>query len=453
MRDHDTTEESAVQGRDVYTVSRLNDEVRAVLEGSFPPLWIEGELSNVARPASGHIYFSLKDDRCQVRCAMFRMRNRQLGFSPENGQHVLVRARVGLYPERGEFQLVAEYMEEAGAGALRRAFEALKQRLAAEGLFAAAHKQPLPGIPTRIGIITSPTGAAIRDILSVLARRFPAIPVLIYPVPVQGAGAAGDIARMLAIADERRECDVLILARGGGSLEDLWAFNEETLARAIYACRVPLVAGVGHEIDYTIADLVADQRAPTPSAAAELVTPDRAEWQAGISALTDRLLARVRAQLQDRRHALAWLGQRLEHPQRRLQNLLQRTDELSLRLGRAALAAPLHKHARLTALSARLHRHNPSVMLQAYRGRATELRQHLRSATREHLAGQRTRMVGLRRTLDALGPQRTLDRGYAIVTQRDSGEILRSADNAHAGEQVDARLASGTLLCTIDEVK
>ena len=251
--------------RDIYTISRLNREVKSVLEGSFPLLWVEGEISNFAQPASGHWYFSLKDEAAQVRCAMFRGRNRQVGFCPENGMQVLIRARIGLYEARGEFQIIAEHMEEAGDGALRRAFEALKQRLAAEGLFDSAHKRAIPERPRCVGVITSPTGAAVHDILTTLRRRFPALPVVIYPVPVQGEGVAAQIADMLALAGRRADCDVLILARGGGSLEDLWAFNEEVVARAIHACPLPVVSGIGHEVDVTIADFVADQRAAAPS--------------------------------------------------------------------------------------------------------------------------------------------------------------------------------------------
>ena len=265
--------------RDIYSVSRLNREARAVLEGGFPLLWVEGELSNLAQPASGHIYFSLKDPAAQVRCAMFRSKRLLLGFKPANHQQVLVRARVGLYEGRGDFQLIVEHMEPAGEGALRLAFERLKQKLAAEGLFDAATKQPLPAMPRQVGLITSPTGAAVRDLLTVLERRFPALPVLIYPAQVQGQSAAAELVAALDLANERAECDILILARGGGSLEDLQAFNDEALARAVHRSAIPVVTGIGHEIDLSIADLVADQRGATPSAAAELVAPPRNIWR------------------------------------------------------------------------------------------------------------------------------------------------------------------------------
>ncbi|MCP5022944.1 MAG: exodeoxyribonuclease VII large subunit, partial [bacterium] len=259
--------------RDIYSVSRLNSEVRAVLDASFPLLWVEGEISNLARPSSGHIYFSLKDPHSQVRCAMFRMKRQRLRFEPENGMQVLVRARPNLYEARGDFQLSIEHMELGGEGLLRQAFEELKQRLDQEGLFDSGQKRPLPQFPRQIGVITSPSGAAIRDMISVLKRRLPAIPVVIYPVQVQGDRSAVDINQAVQLANRRSECDLLILTRGGGSLEDLMAFNDEQVARAIAASEIPIISAIGHEIDFTIADFVADQRAPTPSAAAELATP------------------------------------------------------------------------------------------------------------------------------------------------------------------------------------
>src|SRR5271168_2194274 len=280
---------SARPDRDIYSVSRLNREVRVLLERGFGGLWLEAEISNFARPSSGHWYFSLKDAAAQVRCCMFRQRNMLCGFAPLDGQKILVRARIGLYEPRGEYQLIIDHMEDAGLGALKRRFEELAAKLAAEGLFAPERKRPLPKLPRRIGVITSPSGAAIHDILHVLARRLAAIPVLLYPVAVQGAAAAAEIVAALNLAGRRAECDVLILARGGGSLEDLWAFNDEALARAIAACPIPVVSGVGHEVDTTIADFAADVRAPTPSAAAEMVVPDGEEWLRNIRTLGLRL--------------------------------------------------------------------------------------------------------------------------------------------------------------------
>src|ERR1700722_13216745 len=293
--------------RDIYSVSRLNREVRVLLERGFGSLWLEAEISNFAKPSSGHWYFSLKDATAQVRCAMFRQRNMLCAFTARDGQKVLVRARIGLYEPRGEYQLIVDHMEDAGLGALKRQFEELSAKLKQEGLFDAERKRSLPSLPRRIGIITSPTGAAVRDILHVLARRFPAAAVLIYPVPVQGAKAAAEIIAALEVSGRRAECDVLILARGGGSLEDLWAFNEERLGRAIVASPTPVITGIGHEIDFTIADFAADVRAPTPSAAAELVVPDAQEWLDAFAQFAARLQRCMRRRIEERRERLKWL--------------------------------------------------------------------------------------------------------------------------------------------------
>ncbi|MEL7450439.1 MAG: exodeoxyribonuclease VII large subunit, partial [Pseudomonadota bacterium] len=324
----------AGRAKTVFTVARLNQEARAVLESGLGIVWVEGELSNLARPASGHLYFSLKDGRAQVRCAMFRQRNRALRFAPRDGLKVLVRARVSLYEPRGDFQLQVDHMEAGGEGALRLAFEALKTKLAAEGLFDERPDRELPSLPQRVGVITSPSGAVIRDILNVLRRRFPALPVLIYPVAVQGDAAAGQIVAALERAGRRADCDVIVLARGGGSLEDLWPFNEEAVARAIHACPIPVVSAVGHETDVTIADFTADLRAPTPSAAAELIVPDRADLARHVGSLVERAQRAARRHFERQRERLRWLEGRLQqcHPGQRLHTQAQRLDELEARL-------------------------------------------------------------------------------------------------------------------------
>ena len=431
--------------RDVYTVSRLNLEARAVLEESFSTVWIEGEMSNLAQPRSGHMYFTLKDEHCQVRCAMFRMYNRALSFPPEDGMQVLAHARVGLYPERGEFQLVVQYMEEAGAGALRRAFDALKSRLDAEGLFDRAHKLPLPTLPRCIGVVTSPTGAAVRDVLSVLGRRFPAVPVVVHPVPVQGTDAAEAIARMIDLACERAECDVLILARGGGSLEDLWSFNEEVVARAMHRASIPIVTGVGHEVDFTIADLVADLRAPTPSAAAESVVPDAEEWMARYHGLESRLGAVMHRGLSARRGEVRMLSKRLVHPRRRLFDHSQRLDATTMRLDRAASSRIRELRARLSTLAARLARHAPDRTVEIHRARCEALGQRLWRATRAACTERRSRTDALERALGAFGPQATLERGYSILLRGDDRRVVRRAYGLQPGERLHARLAEGTL--------
>jgi len=431
--------------RTVYTVSRLNTEARALLEESFATLWVEGEISNLARPRSGHVYFSLKDDACQVRCAMFRMHNRRLDFDPGDGMQVLVRARVSLYAERGDFQLIVQHMEEAGAGALRRAFEALKARLAAEGLFDVGRKRQPPLLPRRIGVVTSPSGAALRDVLSVLRRRFPSIPVLLYPVPVQGAEAAPAIARALDRAGARGECDVLLLVRGGGSLEDLWPFNEELVARAIARCPLPVVSGVGHEVDFTIADFAADQRAATPSAAAELVSPDAREWRARRDDALRRLAQRLRGRLRGERQALAWLLRRLRHPARHLADLRRRNVELGARLRRAMKARLAGARQRVEAARTRLALHRPLERIAARRSRVGDLHARLARACAEDRRRHRERVHALLRALDAVSPQRTLDRGYAILTRDADGVVLRDPAEAAPATPVTARLARGTL--------
>jgi len=440
--------------RDVYTVSRLNREVRALLEGDFPLIWIEGEISNLSQPSSGHIYFSLKDAQTQVRCAMFRQRNRLLRFEPENGQQVLLRTRVSLYEARGEFQCIVEHMEEAGEGALRRKFEDLKKRLSDEGLFDSAHKKPLPALPRRIGIITSPTGAAVRDILNVLGRRFPTIPVLIYPVPVQGDAAAKRIARMIALADQRKDCDVLILARGGGSLEDLWAFNEEPVARAIYACETPLAVGVGHEVDVTIADFAADIRAPTPSGAAEMVAPDSNEWLRNIEGYERRLTASWERRAQRNAELLNSLSKRLhtQHPGQRLSQQTQQLDELEQRLKSATGRCIAHRHSRLRELFAHLRRLSPTPAIEQQRSGVQELSLRLRAATAQALRGSGQRLAVAGRALDAISPLATLERGYAIVTREREGksELIRDAHSVSSGDDLRVRLAKGALLTRVE---
>ncbi len=441
--------------RDILSISRLNSEVRAVLDGSFPLLWVEGEISNLARPASGHIYFTLKDAHAQVRCAMFRMRRIKLRFQPENGTQVLVRARVSFYESRGEFQLGVEHMEPAGEGALRLAYEALKQQLGAEGLFDAAKKRPLPPFPQRIGVITSPVGAAIHDLLSVLERRFPAARIILYPVPVQGADAAAKISEMIRLADRRAECDLLVLTRGGGSLEDLAAFNDEAVARAIHATQLPVVSAVGHEIDFTIADLVADQRAPTPSAAAELISPDQAALQQQLSQQWGRLMAGLRRQLTRAQSALQQLDQRLQqqHPAARLEQRQQRVDELSRRLTQQWQSQHIRSRERLNQLLARLAVLTPAHRLAQFRLQCAGLNRRLHQQMQMQLNQTRQQLGHASQQLHAISPLATLGRGYAIVQQYPSGEIIRNAAAIEPGIRIKAKLAEGALLCQVESVE
>ncbi len=436
----------------VFSVSELLRDVRACLERGFPTVWVSGEISNFSRPRSGHWYFTLKDDRGQLRCAMFRSDNRRLDFVPEDGMQVLVRGRLTLYEARGDFQMVVETLEEHGDGALQRAFERLKARLAAEGLFDEARKRPLPRLPRRIGVLTSPTGAAVHDILTVLRRRFPAVPVRIYPIPVQGEGAAEAIVAALELAGRRQDCDVLILARGGGSLEDLWAFNDERLARAIVACPIPVVTGIGHQTDFTIADFCADWRAPTPSAAAERVVPDRREWLARIDQLRQRLCTRQRAHLQQARERLQHLRARLRHPRQRLDQLRFRLDELEARLQQAQRHDLQRRRERLAALQRHLQQANPMQVIDARRLRLEHLQGRLHDLQRGHLDRQRQRLHGLLRALDAVSPLATLERGYAIL-QHPDGRLLREVQNVRPGDTIDARLHDGRLRCRVLDVE
>jgi len=431
--------------RNVYTVSRLNREVRLLLEHGMPVIWLEGELSNYSAPASGHWYFSLKDRDAQLRCAMFRQRNSAVGFTPKAGQHVLVRGRVTMYEPRGDYQMIVEHMEEAGVGALKREFERLKAKLAAEGLFALERKRALPRFPRRIGVITSPTGAAIRDILHVLARRFPPASVVIYPTAVQGAAAIPTIIEAFALANARAECDVLIVARGGGSLEDLWAFNDEGVARAIHGSALPVVSGIGHEVDFTIADFVADARAPTPSGAAELVVPDRNACLDVLMRTTDRLIVSMRRELRAISTRFDAAGSRLKlmHPGARLVQQEQRLDDLEQRLLGALRARFQEDRNRVSEALTRLIQHSPERIVREFQMRHDALAARLRHALQDGLARAEHRLSLAARTLNTVSPLATLDRGFAIVTRAADGALVTDAASLAVGDELDARLARG----------
>jgi len=436
--------------REVYSVSRLNREVRTLLERALRVVWVEGELSNFSQPASGHWYFSLKDRDAQLRCAMFRMKNVLVGFTPREGAQLLVRGRISVYEARGEYQLIVEHLEEAGLGALKRNFERLKAKLAAEGLFALERKRSLPRFPRRVGVITSPTGAALHDILKILARRYPPAAVLVYPTAVQGAAAVPALVAALTTASARAECDVLILARGGGSLEDLWAFNDERVARAIHACALPVVTGVGHEIDFSIADFVADARAATPSAAAELVVPDRLACLEAIARAAQRLSGGMRRELRVGSTRLEAARRRLSlaHPGVRLQQRMQRLDDLMRRLAAAARAG-LHQDGRRLAHShARLLGRSPLGLLSEQRAAHQALQARLDRAVSEQLSRAAHRLALAQRALDAVSPLATLTRGFAIVTRAD-GTLLTDAAAVGDGDDIEARLARGTLVARV----
>jgi exodeoxyribonuclease VII large subunit len=439
--------------REVFSISQLNAQARMLLERGLGSVWLEGEISNLARPASGHWYFSLKDESAQVRCAMFRSRSMLVRFPVKDGAQVLARGRVSLYEARGEFQVVVEHLEEAGEGALRRRFEELKKKLLAEGLFAAEKKQPLPTLPRRIGVITSPTGAALRDILHILQRRFPAVPVLIYPVAVQGEAAPREVVQALQVADARRDCDVLILARGGGSLEDLMAFNDESVARAIYACGIPVISGVGHETDVTIADFVADERAPTPSGAAERAVPDSAQYLRALSALERGLAQSIRRKLLSLRQSLAHSERALGHlsPRARLRQHAQRLDELEQRLQRSVSARLERARVRLANAAVLLGRSSPVRRLVPLKQRLEAAQRRVPVAMQRRLQAARERFERSLRTLNAVSPLATLDRGYAIVTD-DGSHVVTDASSLVPGSSIEARLARGSVRATVTDV-
>ena len=432
--------------RHVLTPSSLNRLVRDLLGDALPQVWIEGELSNVAKPASGHLYFTLKDSTAQVRCAMFKMKASTLRFRPADGMQVLLRAKVGLYEPRGEFQLVAEYMEPAGEGALQREFEQLKARLDAEGLFEQTRKRALPRFARRIGVITSATGAAVRDVLSVLARRWPLADVEVLPVPVQGREAPPAIVAMLRKASASGRYDVLLLTRGGGSLEDLWAFNDEAVARQIHASKVPVVSAVGHEIDFSIADFVADLRAPTPSAAAELLVPDAVAIDRHLQQLQQRLATLQQRQLQAHAQRVDHLLARLQaqRPQARLARDRERLLNLRRRLAGTLREQIQLGHNRLERLHGRLLGQHPRSRLTLLSRRLGEHDQRLRRAIVQILERRRTDLKHASHALHAVSPLATLERGYAIIFD-SQGQVLRSARNVTAGTPLRARLIDGEL--------
>ncbi len=440
--------------RPIITVSQLNRMSNAVLNQHFLSVWVEGEISNLSMPNSGHWYFSLKDANAQVRCAMFKNQQRRQGVKPENGNQVLVKAQVSLYEPRGDYQLIVEAIEAAGEGALRRAFEILKQKLSAEGLFDARHKQALPLLPQSIGIITSPTGAALRDVLSVLKRRFAGISVIIYPVAVQGENAKYEIAQALAKANANPLCDVLILGRGGGSLEDLWAFNEELVARAIYTSQIPVICAVGHETDFTIADFVADLRAPTPSVAAEHASPDAQDWLARFCYLEKKLQQLMQQKLNQQQQALDWLGKRLQqqHPGAKLSRNIERVNGLSLRLHQAMLQRLQLKHSRLAMQTASLNQHNPAEQIISFQKHTQYLQQRLMRAMTHKLEKLNQQMGASGQTLQAVSPLATLQRGYAIVSKPVTGQIIRNIQELTVGERIEILFGEGRCFGEISSI-
>ena len=427
----------------IFTVSRLNQEVQATLSSTFGMLWVEGELSNFSRPASGHFYFSLKDSRAQLRCAMFKGRNRYIDFTPGDGQQVLVRGRPGLYEPRGDFQFIVEHMTLAGTGLLQQKFEQIKRRLQEDGWFANEIKQPLPLAPRSIGIVTSPTGAALQDVLNVLKRRYPVASVIVYPTPVQGIKAAPGIIRAIQRANSRNEVDVLLVCRGGGSLEDLWAFNEEAVAAAIHRSVLPVVSGVGHEIDFTIADMVADVRAPTPSAAAELVVPDQQETLQRLQASIALLQTGIKRVTQPGAALLQQLSRRLEarHPAQVINTRIQRVDELEKHLT-LMMRSQLNDYQHITqSATAALQTHSPATRIRSEHVRVAHAHGKLAASVSALIKAKRSRLENSAHALDAVSPLATLSRGYAVV--RKQGTVVSDAADLAPGQQIEGLLGHG----------
>ncbi len=439
--------------RRVLSVSQLNQRARQLLETHFSQVWVEGEVSNLVKPSSGHWYFTLKDAGAQVRCAMFRNRNQLLRFPVSNGSKVTARGRLSLYENRGDYQLIVENLEPSGIGALQRAFEQLKQELSARGWFDPEHKQPLPDLPRHIGVITSPSGAAIRDILVTLRRRFPSIPVTIFPTPVQGTGAGTQIAAAIDTANSignslQPPLDVLIVGRGGGSLEDLWAFNEEVVASAIYQSQLPIVSAVGHEIDFSIADLVADQRAATPTAAAELLSPDQRQWLDAITKRSRRLENLLRNNIQQKQGQLDALQRRLKHPGARLQDFGQRLDDLELRLLRSHRRMLSQQHSRLEQLHQRMLLSSPQDRIDRQHDRLQGLQQQLLRQWRQTLHNKQQALAKHSELLHSVSPLQTLQRGYAIVANAD-GAIVKSVRELNKADRIHIRMSDGDVEASI----
>ena len=434
----------------VLTVSELNRMARRALESQLPLLWVEGEVTNFIRAASGHWYFSLKDEGAQVRCVMFRGRNQFAGFTPGNGDHIELRALPTLYEARGEFQMAGESIRRAGAGRLYEAFLKLKAKLEAEGLFDPLNKRALPRFPRCIGVVTSPQAAALHDVLTALARRMPGLPVILYPTPVQGAGAAAQIAAAIRSAGQRAECDVLLVCRGGGSLEDLWAFNDEAVARAIAASPMPVVSGVGHETDFTLADFAADLRAPTPTAAAELASPVRQDLLLQLGHLTRRLHEHLARKLRNDMQQLDYLARRLVHPAEQLRQQQLGLTQLSQRLGHATRNRLSHEQHRMAQLRQRLV--TPRHRIQHEQRTLSALLSRFQRAAQTHAQLRQSRLTQLGSSLAHLNPEGVLARGYSIVQQAD-GAVVHDAATLHASERLSIRFHRGQASATVDSIQ
>ncbi|WP_067867707.1 exodeoxyribonuclease VII large subunit [Neptuniibacter marinus] len=433
------------------SVSELNRQARTLLERSFLTIQVEGEISNFVRPSSGHWYFTLKDDKAQVRCAMFKNRNQLIKPAPKQGDKVVVRAKVSLYEGRGDYQLICDFMESSGSGSLQAAFEELKLKLQAEGLFDSKHKKPIPAHPSHIGIITSNTGAAVHDILTVLKRRFPGLPITIYPTSVQGDEAPAQICKAIILAEVHQTCDVLILGRGGGSLEDLWAFNTEDVARTVFDCDIPIISAVGHEVDVVITDFIADTRAPTPSAAAEMLSPDQHQLKQRLALLEQRLIRHIEQKLKTTALSIQHSKTRLRHPGQKLNEQAQRLDHLEAKLLNGINAKIINAKHQQQQLLSRVKALSPTKLLPLKEEQIHSLQQRLTQSVHTLLQQKSFKLGSLSSQLNTVSPLATLERGYAIVKD-EHGTVIQDASTTQKGDVIESQLYKGRLRCRVDEV-
>ena len=437
----------------IISVSELNKKAKLLLEKGIPKLWIEGEISNLAKPASGHMYFSLKDEISQIRCAWFKQRQLQNTLNIANGAKMLALGKIGLYEPRGEYQFIVEKMEIAGEGDLKRKYEDLKKKLAGEGIFSEENKLELPELPKKIGVITSPSGAAVRDILTILKRRFPIIPVIIFPVAVQGEQAAPQIQNALKKANLRADCELLILARGGGSLEDLWAFNEEIVARAIFHSEIPIISAIGHETDVTISDFAADMRAPTPSGAAEIAVPDQQDWMKSIENISDKIITIITQQINSKSQLSDWINKRLSQssPKMTVKRQMEKSNNLRKMLSNSILQNLAKQDKNIHQLKSNLNEVSPRLKIHVQLSRIKELDQKIVSCSDHFLEGLNNRMMLASKTLNSLSPLRTLDRGYAIARDAKTKNVIMSADTIEIENDIEVKLAKGEIKVKVIE--
>jgi len=437
----------------VISVSELNKKAKSLLEKGIPKLWIEGEISNLAKPASGHMYFSLKDEMSQIRCAWFKQRQLQNTLNIVNGSKMLALGKIGLYEPRGEYQFIVEKMEIAGEGDLKRKYEDLKRKLSAEGIFSEENKSELPNLPKRIGVITSPSGAAVQDILTVLNRRFPIIPIIIFPVAVQGEQAAPQIQNALEKANFRADCDLLILARGGGSLEDLWAFNEEIVARAIFDSEIPIISAIGHETDVTISDFTADLRAPTPSGAAELAVPDQHDWIKSIDNISEKINTIITQQINSKSQLSDWINKRLSQssPMMTVKRQIEKSNNLQKMLSSSIFQNLSRQEKNIHQLKSNLNEVSPRLKIHTQLSRIKELNQKITSCSDHLLEGLNNRIKLASKTLNSVSPLRTLDRGYAIARDAKTKNVIMSADTIEIENDIEVKLAKGEIKVTVIE--